>query len=183
MNLKNNDDIIIDVKIEKKFMFESEQNYFSEEIIIDINESVEMLLYKYAKKTNLIKNIDKLYFFIDKKRIEFHEKNTIRNYFGKYLLNENIKIDIEFGTKKNSKKFIFTLTSGSQTEILFCKYESMEKLLSEYIKIIKKDKNNLIFLASGEQIDLNEKKTIEEYFKNNMDDLIIIVNEQNSIIY
>lgn len=59
----------------------------------------------------------------------------------------------------------------------------MEKLLSEYIKIIKKDKNNLIFLASGEQIDLNEKKTIEEYFKNNMDDLIIIVNEQNSIIY
>ena len=59
----------------------------------------------------------------------------------------------------------------------------MEKLLSEYIKIIKKDKNNLIFLASGEQIDLKEKKTIEEYFKNNMDDLIIIVNEQNSIIY
>ena len=59
----------------------------------------------------------------------------------------------------------------------------MEKLLSEYIKIIKKDKNNLIFLASGEQIDINEKKTIEEYFKNNMDDLIIIVNEQNSIIY
>ena len=59
----------------------------------------------------------------------------------------------------------------------------MEKLLSEYIKIIKKDKNNLIFLASGEQIYLNEKKTIEEYFKNNMDDLIIIVNEQNSIIY
>ena len=48
----------------------------------------------------------------------------------------------------------------------------MEKLLSEYIKIIK-NKNNLIFLASGEQIDLNEKKTIEEYFKNNMDDLII----------
>lgn len=68
MNLKNNDDIIIDVKIEKKFMFESEQNYFSEEIIININESVEMLLYKYAKKTNLIKNIDKLYFFIDKKK-------------------------------------------------------------------------------------------------------------------
>ena len=59
----------------------------------------------------------------------------------------------------------------------------MEKLLSEYIKIIKKDKNNLIFLASGEQIDINKKKTIEEYFKNNMDDLIIIVNEQNSIIY
>lgn len=58
-------------------MFESEQNYFSEEIIIDINESVEMLLYKYAKKTNLIKNIDKLYFFIDKKRIEFHEKNIL----------------------------------------------------------------------------------------------------------
>ena len=77
LNLKNNDDIIIDVKIEKKFMFESEQNYFSEEIIIDINESVEMLLYKYAKKTNLIKNIDKLYFFIDKKRIEFHEKNIL----------------------------------------------------------------------------------------------------------
>ena len=58
-------------------MFESEQNYFSEEIIIDINESVEMLLYKYAKKTNLIKSIDKLYFFIDKKRIEFHEKNIL----------------------------------------------------------------------------------------------------------
>ena len=58
-------------------MFESEQNYFSEEIIIDINESVEMLLYKYAKKTNLVKNIDKLYFFIDKKRIEFHEKNIL----------------------------------------------------------------------------------------------------------
>ena len=77
LNLKNNDDIIIDVKIEKKFMFESEQNYFSEEIIIEINESVEMLLYKYAKKTNLIKNIDKLYFFIDKKRIEFHEKNIL----------------------------------------------------------------------------------------------------------
>ena len=79
--LDNDEYILIDVKIEKKFIFVSLSTNLPEEIIVDVNENVASLLNKYVIKANLIKNLElkNLYFFIDNNKIELYEKKTIRN--------------------------------------------------------------------------------------------------------
>ena len=192
--LDNNEYIVINVKIEKKFIFESSLTNLSEEIIVDVNENVESLLNKYVIKANLINNLElhNLYFFIYNNKIELHEKNTIRNYFEKYLFSKNIKIEVIIAKEKDNKKFIFKLSTGIEKVISFCIYESIEKLLYEFIKIInsKIDKNNVIneivFIMNGFHLHINsiEKNlTIKEYFKGNMEDQIIIVYDKNNLLY
>ena len=191
--LDNDEYILIDVKIEKKFIFVSLSTNLPEEIIVDVNENVASLLNKYVIKANLIKNLElkNLYFFIDNNKIELYEKKTIRNYFENFLFID-IKIKVIIAKEKDYKKFIFKLSSGGLgEEISFCIYESIGKLLYEFIKRInsKIDKNNVItkitFLAGASRLQFTETKTIKEYFKGNMDmdKIIIVVLDQNNYLY
>ena len=86
--------------------------------------------------------------------------------------------------KINIKKFIFNGIDDLKEEISMCIYETVENLISEYLKKIKLkiDKKisieKIFFVALGDRINKNEKKLIENYFK-----IDLSVNEITILVY
>ena len=139
-------DSSINLNMDKKFYF-NEENNIKEEIFFSEEKTVEKLLSKYIKKYKPKVCQNDLYFFFKDKRIDIQEKSTIKNYFELLDYNQEITIDVKVKDKINIKIFKFDGIYELKKEVTLCIYETVEKLISEYLKKIelKIDKKNMYF--------------------------------------
>ena len=180
-----NQEITIDVKVKDKInikIFKFDGIYeLKKEVTLCIYETVEKLISEYLKKIELKIDKKNMYFFFNNKKIDINGQIIIQKYFN---FNKEIIIQVKIKDKINIKKFIFNGIDDLKEEISMCIYETVENLISEYLKKIKLkiDKKisieKIFFVALGDRINKNEKKLIENYFK-----IDLSVNEITILVY
>ena len=166
-------DSSINLNMDKKFYF-NEENNIKEEIFFSEEKTVEKLLSKYIKKYKPKVCQNDLYFSFKDKRIDIQEKSTIKNYFELLDYNQEITIDVKVKDKINIKIFKFDGIYELKKEVTLCIYETVEKLISEYLKKIelKIDKKNMYFFFNNKKIDINGQIIIQKYFNFNKEIII-----------
>ena len=159
-------------------------------MVINQNKNMKFLLEEYYSKIDLDDlNKEGIEFFLNKKKIEFNSENTIGKYFNIDYNKDINNISIIVNDKNNIiqiKNITFKDNHGDIRVITINKDRAINYLIEKYLIKIKHSEliergGELKFTYKNNNIDINEKTSVNNYFKNDQNP-IIDVYDANEIL-
>lgn len=175
----------------KKFHFET-NNHFVREITMNCDKTIVELIIGYYKNINRFDLIedDRINFSYNGKKIFRDQTDLIKEYFKDnedyYIIHVSDNDNLISKPKKIFKINFQPTNQQNKAEINIESDKTLKELILEYFKKINRldlfgDKE-IYFLFWGKNISLDQKDLVDQHFKENQENQIIVVDNEDKFI-